>query len=149
MSQTKEQNYANHVRYVPAYHYVAFGILALNLLWSIYRLFRYGPNAWFQEPMRLLMAIALLIIFFYARLFAITVQDRIIRLEMTLRLEKLLQGEMRSRIKEFTVKQLVALRFASDEELPELAAKVLAEKITDIKKIKQMIKRWNPDYLRA
>jgi hypothetical protein len=85
----------------------------------------------------------------YARMFALTVQDRVIRLEMRLRLEKLLPADLKSRILEFSVGQLIALRFASDAELPDLARRVLDEKVKDKKSIKQMIKTWKPDYLRA
>jgi hypothetical protein len=82
-------------------------------------------------------------------LLALTVQDRVIRLEMRLRLAELLPAEMQPRIPEFTVAQLVSLRFASDAELPALAKKVLDEKINDRKAIKKMIKNWQPDELRA
>ena len=96
-----------------------------------------------------LLAIGLVILFFCARIFALRVQDRVIRLEMRLRMEKILPAELRARIPEFTPVQLIALRFASDEELPELARKVLTEKIEDRKTIKKMIRHWNADYLRA
>jgi hypothetical protein len=68
---------------------------------------------------------------------------------MRLRLEKLLPADLKSRILEFSVGQLIALRFASDAELPDLARRVLDEKVKDKKSIKQMIKTWKPDYLRA
>jgi len=145
----QQQNYANHTRYVPAYHFVLFGILVLNLIWSVYRFFHYWMLTPGQDGMRFLIAIALLIFFVYTRQFAMTLQDRIIRLEMTLRLEKLLPAGQQGLIREFTLGQLIALRFASDAELPALAAKVLSEKITERKQIKQMIKNWNPDDLRA
>jgi len=146
---TQQQNYANHARYVPAYHFVLFGILILNLIWSIYHFVRYWMITPGQDGMRILTAIGLLIMFYYAREFALTVQDRLIRLEMTLRLEKLLSADMRSRIKEFSLGQLIALRFAGDQELPALAAKVLAEKIAERKTIKQLIQNWNADELRV
>jgi hypothetical protein len=73
----------------------------------------------------------------------------VIRLEMQLRLQQLLPTVLRPRISELTVGQLVSLRFASDEELPALAQKVLDEKITDRKAIKKMIHNWQPDFLRA
>jgi hypothetical protein len=97
----------------------------------------------------LLVAIALIILWAFSRLFTLTVQDRVIRLEMRLKLAALLPAETRSRIPEFTVAQLVSLRFASDEELPALARKVLDEKINDRKTIKKMIKNWQADELRA
>jgi hypothetical protein len=66
-----------------------------------------------------------------------------------MRLQQVLPVGLRPRIPEFTVGQLVSLRFASDEELPALAQKVLDDKITDRKAIKQMIRNWQPDLLRA
>ena len=143
------QNYANHTRYVPAYHFVLFGIVFINLIYSLYRFFRYWMQTPGQDGMRVLIAVALAIFFVYTRQFATTLQDRIIRLEMTLRLEKVLPADQRPRIKEYTVGQLIALRFAPDDELPALAAKVLAEKITERKVIKQMIKNWSADNLRV
>ena len=76
-----------------------------------------------------LMALALFVLAFFARVFALTVQDRVIRLEMRLRLAEILPADLRPRIPEFTVGQLVSLRFAGDAELPALARKVLDEKI--------------------
>ena len=146
MAQATPQTFANHTRIVPAYHMGAFGILVINLLWSGYRVV---SNFSGDALVALLVAVALLLIFFHARIFALTVQDRVIRLEMRLRLEKLLPTDLQSRIPDFTVGQLVALRFAGDEELPALARKTLAENITNRKAIKQMIQKWNPDYLRA
>ena len=146
MAQTTPQTYANHTRIVPAYHMGAFPILAINLLWSGYKVVRSFSG---DSVVALLVAVALLLIFFHARIFVLKVQDRVIRLEMTLRLEKLLPADLRPRIKDFTVDQLIALRFASDEELPDLARKVLTENVSTRKAIKQMIKKWNPDYLRA
>ena len=77
------------------------------------------------------------------------VQDRLIRMEERIRFERLLPAEMHARIGEFTIDQLVALRFASNAELPELARKVLDEKVQGRKEIKRMIKTWRPDYTRA
>ena len=146
MAQATPQSFANHTRIIPAYHMGAFGPLAINFLWSAYRVV---SNFSADAVVALLVAVALLLIFFHARIFALTVQDRVIRLEMRLRLEKLLPADLQPRISEFTVSQLVALRFASDQEIPTLARKVLSENITDRKAIKQMIQKWNPDYLRA
>ena len=146
MAEAKPQTYANHTRIVPAYHMGAFPILVINLLWSGYKVVRSFSG---DSVVALLVAVALLLIFFHARIFVLKVQDRVIRLEMTLRLEKLLPADLRPRIKDFTVDQLIALRFASDEELPDLARKVLTENVSTRKAIKQMIKKWNPDYLRA
>ena len=143
---TKAQNLENHAKFVPGYHIVAFGILMINLFWCIYTAI-HAFSA--QSAISLLLAVAFLLLFFYARIFALRVQDRVIRLEMQLRLQQLLPADLRSRITEFEVPQLIALRFASDQELGELARKVLDEKIQDRKTIKKMVKNWQPDYLRA
>lgn len=140
------QNYANHRRFVPAFHFVALPILLLYFIWCIYRLVR----AFSMETVAsLLVALALVIVALCARLFAIKVQDRVIRLEERLRMAQLLPADLRSRIEEFTPEQLVALRFASDVEVPELARKVLADKIEKRDPIKKMVKNWRGDYLRA
>ena len=140
------QNFENHARTIPAYHYLGFGILIINFIWSVYKLIRFFSA---DSVIGLLIAVAFFILFFHARLFALTVQDRVIRLEMRLRLGQLLPPDLQPRVKEFTVGQLVALRFASDEELPTLAAKVIEQKIVDAKAIKQMIRSWRADHLRA
>jgi dolichyl-phosphate-mannose--protein O-mannosyl transferase len=140
------QNYDNHVRLVPGFHYVVLGIFAINLIWSLYRVVRTFSV---ESAISLLLAVAFLLLSFYARIFALKVQDRVIRLEMRLRLMELLPPNLRPRIGEFTVDQLVALRFASDEELPELARRVLSENLTDRKTIKKMIRNWKADFLRA
>ena len=96
-----------------------------------------------------LLALALIAGFLSARRFALAVQDRVIRLEERLRYQRLLPADLQPRIEEFTVAQLVSLRFASDAELPALARKVLDEKMQERKAIKQLVKNWKPDYLRA
>jgi len=146
MAEKMPQTFAHHTRLVPAYHMVAFPILALNFLWSAYQLVR-APSM--TSIMGTLVAIALVILFFCARIFALTAQDRVIRLEMRLRLARVLPREQQSCIDNLTIDQLVALRFASDNELPGLCRKVVDEQIGGRKQIKQMIKTWTPDYLRV
>ncbi len=142
----KVQNFKNHAKVVPAFHYVALPILLFNVIWSIERVIHQRT---FGTVVSLLVAIALVLVALNARMFALTVQDRVIRLEMKLRLQQVLPPDLRARIPEFTVAQLVSLRFASDAELPELARKVLDEKMTDRKAIKMLIRDWQPDLLRA
>jgi hypothetical protein len=140
------QNFENHAKFVPAFHVVVLGIFTINLGWSLYRV----AHAFSAESvLSLLLAIAFILLAFYSRTFALTVQDRVIRLEMRLRMLQILPAELRSRVPEFSVNQLVALRFASDAELPALAKKVLDEKLNDRKAIKKMIREWQPDSLRA
>jgi len=142
----KTQNLANHAKIVPAFHFFVLPVLFLNFVSSIVHVFR-APTYW--SAVSLLVSIALVLLALTARMFALTVQDRVIRLEMRLRLQQLLPPELKARIPEFTLAQLVSLRFASDAELPELARKVLDEKLNDRKAIKKLIRNWQPDYLRA
>ncbi len=142
-----EQNFANHVKLVPAFHYFALPALILNFGWSVYHAVKLHFS--FEAILGVLTALAIVLTLFLARIFALKVQDRVIRLEERLRFERLLPTDLKPRIGEFTPGQLVALRFACDAELPALAQKVLAEKLTDVKTIKQSVKTWRPDYLRA
>jgi len=140
------QNFEHHAKFITAYHRVAMPIFLINFVWCAYRVVRAFSA---QSVISLLVAIALVILVLYARMFVLTVQDRVIRLEMRLRLQELLPEHLRPRIPEFEVGQLVALRFASDEELPELARKVLDENLKDRKAIKKLVRNWQPDFLRA
>jgi hypothetical protein len=144
MQQT--QNFANHTKLVPMFHFVVLPILFINLVSSIVHAV-HSFSA--RSGIAVLTAVGLLLLALYARTFALTVQDRVIRLEMQLRLQNLVPADLRPRIPEFTTSQLVALRFASDAELPDLARKVLAEKLAERKAIKQLIRDWQPDNLRA
>jgi hypothetical protein len=146
VAQQKSQTFENHVRVVPAYHMYVFGVFLVNFVW---RLVQLKDGVTFASIMNVLLGAAFVLLFFYARTFPLTVQDRVIRLEMRLRLERLLPPDLRSRIPEFTVPQLVSMRFACDEELPALARQVLDEKLKDRKTIKRRIKTWQADFLRA
>ncbi len=115
------QNFENHTKIVPAFHYFVLPVLGINLIASIVHLVRAFSLA---TAFSVLVAMALIVLALCARIFALTVQDRVIRLEMRLRLMQLLSAELRPRIPEFTRDQLVALRFASDAELPTLARNV-------------------------
>ena len=145
-AQPAAQSAANHARMVPGFHYVGGSLALINLIWSFYRVVtRPGADAY----MALVVAVALLLTFWYARAFPIAVQDRLIRLEERLRLARLMPPEMQQRCDDLTAAQLIALRFASDAELPQLATKVLDEKISDRGQIKTMIRDWRPDHMRA
>ena len=143
----EEQNFANHGKFVPTFHFFAVPVFVINFVWSLVRLWNLGFS--FAGIFGVILAAALVILAFQARLFALAVQDRVIRLEERLRYERMLPADLRARSSEFTTGQFVSLRFASDAELPALARKVLDEKLTDRKAIKQLIKQWRPDYLRA
>jgi hypothetical protein len=153
MPDQATQTYATHRRYVPLYHFVAPLILLLNLLWTfvgIYHFWRFGGRYdRINSIVQVLVAAVLLVLWFYLRTFPLAVQDRLIRHEMRRRLGELLPADQRARIPELTVSQLIALRFASDEELPTLTRKVLDEKIADREAIKRLISNWKADDLRA
>lgn len=140
------QTAASHSRYVPGFHFVAASLVLLNVIWTGSRIFT-RPGA--DSAMAFVAAVALLLVGWYARQFPVAVQDRVIRLEEQLRLTRLLPPDLRTRIDELTPNQLVALRFASDAELPALAQRVLTEKIQERAAIKAMIRDWKPDHLRA
>jgi Family of unknown function (DUF6526) len=140
------QNFKNHAKTVPLFHYVAGPIFIFYTIWTIVRMVRYFSA---ENVVSALVAIALLILSFEARLFALRVQDRVIRLEMRLRMREVLPADLQTRIPDFTVSQLIALRFAGDAELPGLARKVLEEKLNDRTAIKKMVQNWEPDTLRA
>jgi hypothetical protein len=125
-----EQNFANHRKFVPGYHYVISSLLLINLLWTLFRLIRPLPGVPVLD-----------------RLVAVAVA-RVIRLEETLRMERLLPPDLKSRISELRRSQLLALRFASDEELPEMTQMVLDRGIKDQNEIKKMIRNWRADHFR-
>ena len=140
------QSFGHHRRIVPGYHYVLFGILTVNLILRIIWAIRTPgwANAW-----AIVMAVAFILMGWYLRRFANRAQDRVIRLEMQLRLQRLLSPEMAARVDALGVKQLVALRFASDAEMPELIGEVLGGRVTTPKDIKARVVQWNADHLRA
>lgn len=145
-----EQSYATHRKFVPLYHFVAFGILTINLIWSLFRLVRGLPEVpFFDRLLGVAVAFALLLVCLYARVFALRAQDRVIRLEETLRMERLLPADLKPRIGELRASQLIALRFAGDEELSELTRTVLDKGIRDRGEIKKMVRSWRADHLRA
>jgi hypothetical protein len=146
MAEKIPQTFENHGRVLPAYHYVAFPLFVINFFFALYQAVVHF--SW-SNLIGLGLAVALVLLFFIARMMANAVQDRVIRLEERMRMRELLPADLTPRIHEFSVKQLVALRFASDGELPALARKVLDEKLTDQKAIKQMITHWRADYQRA
>jgi uncharacterized protein DUF6526 len=146
MAKNVPQNFANHRRFVPLYHFVIFAVFAVNVVWSLIQLFR-SPS--WTTALNFAVAASLLVLFFFTRLFPLTVQDRLIQLEMRLRLKKILPPDLQSRILELDKDQLIALRFASDAELPDLVREALTNDIHDRDTIKKKIKNWQGDYLRC
>ena len=140
------QSYANHVKLVPLFHYFTLPALFVYFVWSVVQLFRM-PSV--GNGMTVLLAVTLMVLAVLARVFALRVQDRVIRLEMRLRLRECLPADLQPKIADFTVDQLVAMRFASDEELPGLAAQVLRDNVANRTAIKKMIRSWQADHQRA
>jgi uncharacterized membrane protein YciS (DUF1049 family) len=142
----QEQDFANHARFVAPYHYVAMPILLVNFVWSVVGL---TGEISFDALLKVLVAVALMIVALFARVFALKAQDRVIRLEMRLRMRELLPEDLQGRINDFTATQMVGLRFAGDAELPDLARKVLDENIAAATPIKKLIKDWQVDNCRV
>ena len=140
------QTYKNHARFLPPYHYFVLPVFAVNVLNEI-------RHVWIAPSLHafwmLIVAAALLTLGFLARTMTLTVQDRLIRLEMRLRLQQCLPVDLRPRITDLTPAQLIALRFAGDRELPELVREVLDGKLASSKEIKLRVKDWQGDFLRA
>ncbi len=145
MSQSKPQNYANHTRFDPAFHYCMVPVLLINWIVTMVH-FAHHPNLW--SGWLVLLAFVFILMIGTARRYALKAQDRVIRLEERLRLSTLLQEPVRGRIGELTESQLIALRFASDAEIPALVARTLQEKLTQ-KQIKQAIQNWRADHFRV
>ncbi len=144
MSNRTPQNLSNYKRYDPLFHLFILPITALVLLATIVHLvMRPSPHA----MIHLVLALALLAAIYKLRIYPLRVQDRIIRLEERLRLATLIDPALRPRISELTEAQLIALRFASDPELPTLAARALNEKLSP-EDIKKSIQTWRPDHFR-
>jgi hypothetical protein len=142
-----EQNFSNHGKFVPAFHFFVLPVFLGNFGVQLYWWIKLGfPVSHFFS---VLVAAGLFVGFGVGRGMVLAVQNRVIRLEERLRYEKLLPAELQSRIGEFNVDHFVSLRFACDAELPALARRVLDEKLSDRKTIKKLVQNWRPDYLRA
>ncbi len=142
----KVQTYKNHPRLFPPFHLFVAPVLLINFIVTLVGVWR-APGRGTLWTM--VVALALLMLGFVARAMALTVQDRVIRLEMRLRMKELLAADLLSRTAALTPKQLVALRFASDAELPQLVVDVLAGKLSSQKEIKLQVRQWEADHLRA
>jgi uncharacterized protein DUF6526 len=141
-----EQSYKNHIRFFPPFHFFVLPVFLINVIvwaWLLYR----APSR--LGLWQLVVAVALLLAALTARVMALAVQDRVIRLEMRLRMRELLPPDLQAAIPSITREQCVALRFASDAELPVLVRKVVAGELKSQADIKGQITQWQPDYLRA
>lgn len=143
---TTPQSYANHRRIFPLYHLFAFPILALTVIVAI---------AYFVDTPSLLagwlvlVSLALAAGMLASRASTLIVQNRLIGLEMRLRLSAILPAELRPRIDDLTLRQTIGLRFASDGEMADLVKRCIAGELTTADDVKRQITNWRPDFVRA
>jgi hypothetical protein len=142
------QNFKNHSRVDPPFHFFILTVLLLNLIFAITYCVRHWPDHAKLGIWWIVVSIALLMLGLKTRTNALKVQDRIIRLEEKLRFAALLPPDLLARSQALTVRQIIGLRFASDDELPALVKRALDENLSE-KQIKQSINSWRPDYLRV
>lgn len=140
------QNFQNHTRWYPLVHFVITPILLVNLIWAAVCVVM--EFDWFRVQY-LVMSVAVIMVSIAARLQALKAQDRVIRLEERLRYREVLAPELAKRANDLRVGQVIALRFAPDEELPELVERTLNGEFASNKEIKLAIKNWKGDYLRV
>ena len=142
------QNYKNHARFYPPFHFFLLPDFLINLGVAIVVLIRRWPHHIVLHAWLVVLALAIFILAGVARGSALRVQDRIIRLEENLRYQRLLSPQLAEAAQSLSVKQIIALRFASDAELPALVQRTLSENL-EPKAIKQSITNWRADNLRV
>lgn len=145
-----QQNYSNHVRWFPLFHFVVIPLLVLNLLSHLVRLFLAEPNSGRKAlAFWTVLSFTFILMALAARLQALTVQNRVIRLEEKLRYKAVLSPELAAKAEGLSLGQIIALRFASDAELPSLVERTLNGEFAKTSDIKKAVKDWRADYLRA
>jgi hypothetical protein len=143
-----EQNYKNHVRFDPLMHFFVFPVLLINIGVAIYVAIHFRHQYPYLGHWAIVVALALSVLATKCRINDLKVQDRLIRLEERLRLASVLPAADVPHIHELSVPQLVALRFASDDELADLVHRTLTQRL-EPKAIKQSIKQWRADHQRV
>ena len=140
------QTFANHTRWHPPFHFFVLPVLLINLIWSIVQ-FVMSPG--WKSGWWIVVSLALLLLTSFVRTNSLKVQDRIIRLEEKLRYQQVLSPAVVQQTNGLSVGQIVALRFAGDDELEELVSAVAAGKLAKPKDIKQAVKNWRADTFRV
>jgi hypothetical protein len=140
------QSYATHRRVYPLFHLVVQPLLALNVVVELVRLAR-TPSL--ERGWALVVAVAIVLASAAARVMALTVQNRVIRMEQQLRLALLLPAAAQPDVDRLSLGQLIALRFASDEEVPGLVRRAAAGELRTPDQLKRAVRHWQPDHLRA
>ncbi|MBI3402131.1 MAG: hypothetical protein HY048_11990 [Acidobacteria bacterium] len=143
----REQTYKNHARFLPPFHFFVIPVLLANVVYAGRHLVTRGVSI--TTGWEFVVAVALMLGMLLSRVQALSAQDRVIRLEMRLRLKQVLPADLQPKINDLSTKSLVALRFASDAELPDLVREVLAGKLDKQKDIKLRIKNWQADWQRV
>jgi hypothetical protein len=143
MSET--QNLKNHARFDPAYHFLLFAVYLLNLVYAGFHLYRQPSlsSGWY-----LVLSLLAVVPLLKLRSYPLKVQDRVIRLEERVRLQTLAPQEWRTQLHRLNENQLIALRFAADDEVVELATQAVEQNLTR-KQIKERIRNWRPDNWRV
>ena len=145
-----QQNYKNHTRWFPLFHFVVMPLLLLNFLSHLVRLFMAAPESGRKRlAFWVLLSLVLILMALASRLMALKVQDRVIRLEERLRYHRLLGSDLAAKAENLAIGQIIALRFASDAELSGLVERTLNGEFAKPKDIKLAIKDWRGDYLRV
>lgn len=139
-----EQSFKNHTKWDPPFHFFLMPVIVVTFVYTVKHAYAY-PNS--MTLWLVLLTVAMFVWLIKTRTYALGVQNRLIRLEERLRMEKLLPADLMARFGELSVGQLVALRFASDGELAGLVKKTLDERL-DQKQIKAAIQQWRPDHTR-
>jgi hypothetical protein len=142
----KEQNYGNHRRYFWPHHFIVQPVLALNFF---VQLRDFGRDQNFDTGLAALVAFALLLLAVTARAQALKAQNRSIRLEERLRLYRLMPPEEHPKIDDLRMSQLIGLRFASDEEVADLARRCFSGELKGSGDVKKAVRNWRPDYHRV
>lgn len=141
------QTYANHRRYILMYHGVLFGLLVLTLIGSLVNLYESlgDHQRLYSASLIVVLDVCVLLLFFFCRIFALKAQDRAIRAEENLR-HFVLAGKVLD--PGLTVRQIIGLRFASDDEFVELAQRGARERLSE-DAIKRAVNNWRPDTYRV
>lgn len=140
------QSAERHARTIPIYHQFALPVLLINVIVMLVMVVR-GPSL--MAAWNAVVAFALFVGVLWGRVQALTAQDRVIRLEETLRLQRVLPAEMQGEIAQLSRTDFIALRFAPDAELPDLVRRVRAGEFAKPIDIKRAIRAWRPDHLRV
>lgn len=142
----EKQNFQNHTRWFPLFHFITFPILTIYFIFTLVRLYQF-PDL--DHVFAVVFAFGIILTALAARRMALTAQDRVIRLEETIRYERLLSGEQLEKARSLSIGQIIALRFAPDGELPDLVSRTLNGEFAATKDIKMAVKNWRGDFLRV